>query len=75
MGIVNKKIPTSELIKMVQLVAKHGIQKTSVIQGVSRQTVYNYVGRLENQLGYKIFAPYGYGYLTWQGKQFLDNVD
>lgn len=70
---MSHKTKQSELIKTTKLVIEHGVIKTAMILKLTpRGTTYR-VRRLENQLGFRIFAPYDYGRVTWQGREYLKN--
>ena len=72
---MNHKTKTAELIRTTRLVQKHGIRRTATIQGLTICGITDRIRRLEKQLGFRIFAPYDYGRLTFQGKEYLKAVD
>jgi len=70
---MNHKTKTSELIRTVRLVAECGVKGAALtLRLTSCATTYR-VQRLEKQLDFRIFAPYDYDRLTWQGREYLKN--
>jgi len=70
---MNHKTKQSELIRTARLVAEYGVKEAArKMKFTPRGTTYR-VRKLENQLGFRIFAPYDYGRLTWQGREYLKN--
>lgn len=70
-----RKTKQSELIETARLVARYGLQGAAVKLGITAPATSYRVRRLEKQLGFKIFAPYDYGRLTFKGREYLKIVD
>ena len=72
---MNRKTKQSELIRTAKLIVDHGVKDTAMVLGITAQASTYRVRRLEKQLGFRLFAPYDYGRLTYQGKEYFKIVD
>lgn len=72
---MSHKTQTAELIRTARLVARYGVKGAAAKLGITAPGTTYRVRRLENQLGFRIFAPYGYGRLTFKGREYLRMVN
>ena len=71
---MSHKTQTAELIRTTRLVAESDLQCAATIQGLTTSCIALRIRRLEKELGFRIFAPYDYGRVTWQGRKYLRSV-
>lgn len=64
-------LPTSLLVENAKSVIEIGLNETAMKYGIKYHCVINRTKQLEKRVGYRIFAPYDYEKLTWQGNKLL----
>lgn len=68
-------LPTSLLIENAKSITENGLNGTVIKHEIKYHCVISRVRQLEKRVGYRIFAPYDYEQLTWQGRKLLETSD